>query len=68
MNLAYASEAEGTIDRLWRVERKLETKLRPDGGKPKWMRWRTYERISDRITSIGDARADVYFAQCKRHW
>jgi hypothetical protein len=44
MQLAYASEAESTADRINRRSHKLEAKL-DDGRKPKWMRWRTFDRI-----------------------
>jgi len=45
MRLAYASEAESRIDRINRRLQKLEAKLGASGERPKWMRWRTYERI-----------------------
>jgi len=54
MRLAYASEAESKIDRINRKFHKLEAKLGEDGEKPKWMRWRTFERICERL-DVADA-------------
>lgn len=45
LRLAYASESESPEDRTWRRERKLERRLTEEGGKPKGMRWSTYQRI-----------------------
>lgn len=56
MCLRYASEAEDKFDRLERKRRKLEAKLQPDGGKPKWMRVATFERIHfQRLRARADA-------------
>jgi hypothetical protein len=56
LRLGYASEAEDTGGRLWRKQRKLEAKLNEDGGKPKWMRGRTFEHIYERIDAVEEAR------------
>jgi len=50
------SEAEDTCSRLWRKQRKLEAKLTENGGKPKWMRARTFERIYESINAVEEAR------------
>jgi hypothetical protein len=61
MRLAYASEAESVIDRINRKPHKLEAKLGEDGEKPKWMRWRTFERICARLEAADQAwGADVF--------
>lgn len=52
MRLAYTSEAENVSDRLLRKQRKLEGRLTSNRGKPRWMRWRTHERISSEISHI----------------
>lgn len=52
MGLAYASEAEDLNSRCHRKWRKLAAKLGPDGGKPKGMHWRTYERICAQIEGV----------------
>jgi hypothetical protein len=56
MRLAYASEAEDTGGRLWRKQQKLEARLTENGGKPKWMRARTFERIYEKIDAVEEAR------------
>jgi hypothetical protein len=53
--LAYACQREPAHDRALRSAFKLRAKLGGDGGigdyfpKPKWMRWRTYDRAMARI-------------------
>lgn len=61
LRLAYMSEAEDTSGRLWRKQRKLEAKLNETGGKPKWMRARTFDRICDQISNVEEAK-DMDFA------
>jgi hypothetical protein len=56
MHLAYDCEAESVRDRLTRKLLKREAKLGEDGEKPKWMRWRTYKRLCERIDAVEDAR------------
>jgi len=56
MNLAYECEAEGAIKRFWRKQLKLEARLGADGEKPKWMRWRSYKRLCERIDIVEEAR------------
>ena len=72
MRLAYACEAESRIDRINRKTRRLEAKLEEDGVKPKWMRWRTYERICARLDDLeGDWGVEAFarFAPLlARHW
>jgi hypothetical protein len=54
--VAYASQFEGRDDRAWRGKRKINARLaverEPDDWdlppKPKWMRWRTYQRYVDK--------------------
>jgi hypothetical protein len=60
LRLAYSSEAEDTLGRLWRKQRKLEAKLNwLDGDvpvRPKGMRHKTLERILDQIDALEDAK------------
>jgi hypothetical protein len=56
LRLGYISESLDTVNRLWRKQSKLEVRLGPDGGKPKRMRKRTYERIWARIDAVEEAR------------
>lgn len=47
------SEAESSMDRLWRKQGKLEKRLGQDyEKKPKGMHWQTYERLADHIDDI----------------
>ena len=64
--LAYMSEAEDTSGRLWRKQRKLEARLESDGGRPKWMRARTYERYLARIDAVEEARDADFFLSAAR--
>ncbi len=63
MRLAYESEAEDALGRLSRKLLKLEAGLGEDGGKPKWMRWRTYERLCERIDTVEVARIAALLAR-----
>jgi hypothetical protein len=55
MRLGYASEADSRIDRINRKFRKLHAKLGEDGEKPKWMRWRTFDRICAQLEAADQA-------------
>ena len=66
LRLAYMSEAEDTSGRLWRKQRKLEARLESDGGRPKWMRARTYERYLARIDAVEEARDADFFLSAAR--
>ena len=54
--VAYASQFETPLDRALRAKAKIKTRLVADPGldecdfpaKPKWMRWRTYERYVEK--------------------
>ena len=54
--VAYASQFETPSDRAWRGKAKIKARLIADldpdvwnfPAKPKWMRWRTYERYVDK--------------------
>lgn len=51
----YLSEAEDAMGRLWWKQRKIESRLE-DGDshyqKPKWMHWRTFNRLADKINEV----------------
>jgi hypothetical protein len=70
MQLAYTSETERDIDRIHRKLSKLYARLREDGEKPKWMRWRTYERLCHEYEAAEGALGAAVFAQfaaaCRR--
>jgi hypothetical protein len=66
LRLAYTSECECPFGRLLRRMEKLEARLIDGELKPKGMRWRTFERICERIDEIDqtiDTMAFVRFAQ-----
>ena len=56
LDLTYACEAESVVERLARRQLKLAAKCAPDGGRPRWMRQRTYERICAEIDAVTVAR------------
>jgi hypothetical protein len=58
--LAYSSEAEAPIDRLWRKQSKLEAKLTGDGDRPTRMHQRTFERLCERIGEIEEQRDTLF--------
>jgi hypothetical protein len=74
LHLAYTSESECPLDRLWRKQRKLEARLSWLGGevpeRPKWMRQRTFERILSEIDLVEEAKDLNFMASfaplCKR--
>lgn len=43
--VAYASQSEDEIGRMWRKQSRLEARLGEHWTRPKGMRWRTYERL-----------------------
>ena len=57
--VAYTSQSGGPMDRLMQRSHKLQARI--DEGRPKGMRWRTYERIWDRVHEIEEL-ADRHFA------
>lgn len=61
LRLAYTSESESPIDRCWRAQRKLETRLTEDGQRPTGMRRRTFERINERWAAIEERKDDLFW-------
>ena len=66
LNLAYQSEAEDVTGRAWRKQRRLEALLDEHGNRPKRMRWRTYERICERIDECEAVRDAALLPQMLR--
>ncbi len=66
LRLGYASECEDRTGRLWRKRRKLEARLVDGELKPRWMRWRTFEKISDRMDAVDEALDTELFIRCAR--
>lgn len=73
LNLAYASEAEDGMGRLWRRQLKIERRLSGGGGewdgwsRPKGMHARTFERLRERIFKIEQAK-DALLAMHLPRW
>jgi len=63
MRLGYESEAESLIDRINRKFHKLERQLGEEGQRPKWMRWRTYDRICAQLDGADQAWGMVALAR-----
>ena len=59
----YASEAESRIDRVNRKFHKLQARLGEDGEKPKWMRWKTFDRICTQIEAADQAWGEEVIAR-----
>ena len=54
--LAYASQSEDVIGRLWRRQSKAEARLQEDWQRPKGMRHATYERVISTIVACEQGR------------
>lgn len=61
-NIAFTSQSGGPIDRLTHKLQKVRARI--EGGKPKGMRWATYERLSERANGTEDAVEQCIAAQC----
>src|SRR3569623_764291 len=66
LRLAYMSEAEGAMDRLWRKQRKLERPLGDEYEKHKGMHWRTYERLTERFNDIEQEKDSLFVVYAGR--
>lgn len=64
--LAYASEAESPIDRCWRQQRKLESKIGENLKRPKGMTRTTYELIIKRWTDIEQRKDALWWPMIAR--
>lgn len=60
LRLGYASEAECPIDRCWRQQRKIETKLGTYLRRPKGMKRKTHHRLRQKWVDI-EERKDEFF-------
>lgn len=67
--LGYACQREDRLGRVERQSRKLYRRLGGDGNwldgppaKPKWMRWRTYDRALERYDALSEKRDRVWLA------
>lgn len=58
--VAYSSQSEDALDRLWRRQFKLERRLAPDWKRPKGMRAKTHDRLLDELISCETKRENVF--------
>ena len=59
--VAYSSQSEDGLDRMWRAQSKIEAKLADNWQRPKGMRQRTYKRLTASVWEL-EARRDEAFA------
>jgi hypothetical protein len=60
--VAYASQSQDALDRLWGRQHKMEAKLREYWQRPKGMRQRTYDRLIDGLSDCEQRREDALAA------
>lgn len=70
--LGYQSQRETRTDRAWGVIRRANARLGYDGEgdwipKPKWMRWRTFNRLYEK-RDAAEAVLDEEIAACAKKW
>jgi hypothetical protein len=64
--VAYCSQSEDALDRLWRRQHKIEKRLAPNWQRPKGMRQRTYERLWHGLMDCEARREEGLAAACER--
>ncbi len=57
--LSYASQRGDAMDRAWIKQHKIEAKLIDSWQKPKRMRWKTYERLQEKIKACERRKDDA---------
>jgi hypothetical protein len=57
--VAYASQSESNLGRIWRRQRKLEAQLGPDQSRPRGMHWSTFERLLEGIAACEQWRNEA---------
>lgn len=63
--VAYASQSEDEMARMWRKQSRLEARLGDHWSRPKGMRQRTYQRLFDAVVEC-EHRRDVVFVELAR--
>lgn len=58
--VAYSTQSEDLLGRLWAKQTKLEARLGSDYERPKGMRQRTYERLSNEIAACEQQRDKAF--------
>ena len=60
--VAYSSQSDDALDRMWRKQAKLEARLGENWQRPKGMRHQTYQRLVDRLVDC-EERRDAAFCE-----
>lgn len=65
--VAYSSQSDDALDRLWRKQHKIEKRLAPNWQRPKGMRQQTYARLVTQMLSL-EERRELAFAAYAANW
>lgn len=65
--MAYYSQSEDDLDRSWRKQRKVESKLGEHWARPKGMHHKTRERLMKAIWQCAENRDGAIYAFMLRH-
>ena len=60
--VSYSSQSCDLMDRMWRKQAKIETRLADDWQRPKGMRLKTYDRLTDQL-EVCEQRREAAFCQ-----
>lgn len=66
--VAYSSQSEDEMDRMWRKQQGIEARLGENWQRPKGMRQRTYERLRDRLRDCEMKREEALYVVAARLW
>lgn len=58
--VAYSSQSEDALDRLWRRQHRIEARLGDGWLRPKGMRHRTYDRLFAELIDLEERRDDAF--------
>ncbi len=64
--VAYSSQSEDVMARTWREQLRMETRLGDNWQRPKGMRQRTYERLTNRLVDCEQRREDAFCVAAAR--
>ena len=64
--VSYSSQSDGTLDRMWRKQSKLEARLGENWQRPKGMRHHTYDRIFNAVMDCENRRDEAFCAFAAR--
>jgi hypothetical protein len=64
--VSYVSQSCDALDRMWRKQAKIETRLGDNWTRPKGMRRRTYDGLVDALVDCEDRRNEAFCAMAVR--